>query len=157
MFWSLSFQLLPDETVLDDSSRRATSAIKPAYSVFLTNRRAIFRFDGLGSSMTQSFFYGEIRDIRPSKRLFVSYLLVKTDKKEFLLNAADAEYWSEKILEIKQGMSESGDGPSSPRPLSPERKKRELLDMLTLLRKNDLLTDAELEEKVHLLDSMKFQ
>jgi len=29
--------------------------------------------------------------------------------------------------------------------------------MLTILRKNSLLTDSELEEKVHLLDSMKFQ
>ena len=157
MFWSLSFQLLPDETVIDDSSRRVRPAIKPAYSVFLTNRRAIFRFDGLGSSMTQSFFYEEIRDAKPSKRLFVSYLLIKTDGKEFLLNTSDAEHWSETILQMKQGISEAGEAFSTQRPPSPERRKRELLDMLTVLRKNELLTDAELEEKIHLLDSGNFQ
>jgi hypothetical protein len=156
MFWSLSFQLLPDEIIVDDSLRRDRSAIRPAYSVFLTNRRAIFRFDGLGSSMTQSFFYEEIQDARPSKRLFFSYLLVKTEKKEFLLNTSDAEYWAEKILEIRQGVTEYGDSPLQQRPLSPERRKRELLDMLTVLRKNELLTDDELEQKIHLLDSMKF-
>lgn len=30
------------------------------------------------------------------------------------------------------------------------------MDMLTILRKHTLLTDSELEEKVHQLDSMKF-
>ncbi len=38
---------------------------------------------------------------------------------------------------------------------SPQSRKRELMDMLTILRKHSLLTDIELEEKVHLLDSLK--
>lgn len=70
MFWSLSFHLLPDEEIVDDSTRKKSSGIKPAYSVFLTNRRAIFRFDSLGSSLTQSFFYHEIVDIKPCRRPF---------------------------------------------------------------------------------------
>jgi hypothetical protein len=35
-------------------------------------------------------------------------------------------------------------------------RKRELLDMLTALRRHNPLSDAELEEKIQLLDSMKF-
>ena|SRR3990172_1261693 len=153
MFWSLSFQLLPEEVVLEDSASRGQSGIKPAYSVFLTNKRAIFRFDGLGSSLTQSFFYHEMLDIRPSRRLFFTYLLVKTEKRDFLLNTSEPEYWMNKILEIKKKtVHEPAQQPAA----SPERKKRELLDMLTVLRKNALLTDSELEEKIHQLDSMKF-
>ena len=156
MFWSLSFQLLPDENIIDDSTQRSNPAIKPAYSVFLTNKRAIFRFDGLGSTLTQSFFYDEITAVKSCKRLFIDYLEVKTKKKDFLLNTAEAEYWAGRILEYKKGLPVNENSPKSPVLCSTERKKRELLDMLTILRKNSLLSDTELEEKIHLLDSMKF-
>jgi hypothetical protein len=56
MFWTLSFELLPGEKIIDDTDRRGSSGIRSVYSVFLTNMRTIFRFDGLGSSLSQSFF-----------------------------------------------------------------------------------------------------
>ena len=160
MFWSLSFHLLPDEKVLDDSTQKSLPGLKPAYSVFLTNRRAIFRFDGLGSALTQSFFYDEIVGVKPSKRLFFNYLLVRTVKKDFLLNTAKADYWAKKILEIKESAATGENSGQNEvvrqaRPVPPGRKKRDLLDMLTILRKNSLLSDAELEEKIRLLDTLK--
>ncbi len=156
MFWSFSFQMLPDEEIIEDSTQKQLAGLKPAYSVFLTNKRAIFRFDGFGSSLTQSFFYNEIIDVKPCKRLFVDYLHVKTKKKDFFLNTANADYWSNKILSIKGNLKESPEDSRQMRPVSPEREKRELLDMITALRNNSLLSDKEFEEKIHLLDSMKF-
>jgi len=156
MFWSLSFHLLPDEEIIEDSTKRSYSGLRSAYSVFLTNKRAIFRFDGLGSSMTQSFFYGEILDIKPSKRLFVNYIRLRTKNRDFLLNTSDPDYWAKRVLNIKENTAESPETATSATSPSSGKKKKELLDMLTILRKNSLLTDKELEEKVQLLDSMKF-
>lgn len=156
MFWNLSFHLLPDEVVIDDSSEKSQTGIKPAYSVFLTNMRAVFRFDGFGSSLTRSFFINEILDAKPTRRLFVNYISVRTREGEVLLNVAHPEYWSEKILNMRGPLRES---PEQTRPLptiSSERTKRELVDMLTTLKKHSLLTDGEFEEKIRLVDSMKF-
>ncbi|MDA8082432.1 MAG: hypothetical protein M0024_02095 [Nitrospiraceae bacterium] len=154
MFWSFSFQLLPDENVIDDSTRMPQPAIKASYSVFLTNKRAIFRFDGLGSSMTQSFFYNEITNAAAIKRLFITYLDLKTAKKNVLLNISNAEYWADKIGEMKKSFEDPDVQATRPAQISPERRKRDLLDMLTVLHKNGLLTSEELEEKIHALDSM---
>ena len=155
MFWTLSFEIMPGEEIIDDTTRKSHSGIKPAYSVFLTNKRAIFRFDGLGSSLSQSFFYNEIQDVATTKRLFFTYLELKTKKKDFLFHIADADYWSKKIIEIMKQIPASNENRFGSKP-SPVSRKRELMDMLTILRKNSLLTDSELEEKVRLLDSMKF-
>jgi hypothetical protein len=157
MFWSLSMQLMPGEEMIEDSTARAQSGIKPVYSIFLTNKRAIFRFDGLGSSMAQSFFYGEILSITVTRRLFLTYMRLKTQKKDFLLNVADADYWAARIIEIREDIKERGGVRVSVLPYSPERKRRDLLDMLTILRKNDLLTDDELAEKIHHLDTMRIE
>lgn len=156
MFWTLSFELLPGEEIIDDTTRRGRSGIKAVYSVFLTNKRAIFRFDGLGSSLSQSFFYNEIEDVSTTKRLFFTYLELTVKKKIFLVHIADADYWSKKILQLLKQMPASSENRFTAKP-SPESRKRELMDMLTILRKHSLLTDSELEEKVQLLDSMKFQ
>jgi hypothetical protein len=156
MFWTLSFEMLPDEEIIDDTTRKGHSGIKPAYSVFLTNKRAIFRFDGLGSSLSQSFYYHEIQNVTPTKRLFFTYLELKAKKRNFLLHIDDAPYWAKKILEIK-GQAATPEVNRLGTIPSPESRKRELMDMLTILRKNSLLSDTELEEKVQLLDSMKFK
>jgi len=153
MSWSFSFQLFPGEEVVDDSSRIQHAAVKPAYSVFLTNKRAIFRFDGLGSSLTKSFYYDEILDVRPTKRIFINYLLVRTNGKEHLLNIVDPEYWAEKILSIKKSVGKTSGVVEDMRPVLNEKKK-ELLDMLVILRKNSVLTENEYEEKVRLVDSL---
>jgi len=153
MFWALSFELLPNEEIIDDTTRKPASGIKPAYSVFLTSKRAIFRFDGLGSSLAQSFFYHEIEHVATIKRLFFTYLELKTKKKTFLFHIADAPYWAEKILQIRNQAPVSDENRFNAKP-SPESRKRELMDMLTILRKHSLLTDNELEEKVRILDSM---
>jgi hypothetical protein len=155
MNWSLSFQLMPDEDVLEDSTQKQTSGIKSAYSIFLTNKRVIFRFDGLGSSLMQSFYYDEILDAKPCKRLLINYIQLKTEKREFLLNTFDTDYWSNKILEIKKRLSETSEKTKPAIPHLPEKKKREFFDMLTILKNNSLLTDKEFEKKVHQLDSMK--
>lgn len=154
MFWALSFELLPNEEIIDDTTRKVTSGVKPAYSVFLTNKRAVFRFDGLGSSMTQSFFYHEIETVSTSRRIFITYLELKTKKKNFLFHVADAPYWADKLLELKNRFSISGESRFSAAPL-PDVRKREFMDMLIVLRKNSLLTEPEFEEKVRLLDSLK--
>lgn len=156
MVWSLSFNLMPGEEIIDDSTKKQRSGIKPVYSVFLTNKRAIFRFDGLGSSMTQSFFYDEIMDIKQYQRLFVDYIKVKTAKQEYLLNTSDADYWANKIMGLKESLKESSGVPINSKSSSPVQKKRELYDMLTALRNNSLMNDKEFEEKINLLNSMKF-
>jgi hypothetical protein len=153
--WGFSVQLLSDEEVIDDSVRCGQPKIKSSYSVFLTNKRVIFRFDGLGSSLTQSFFYHEIVDAKPRTRLFVNYIQVTTPNKDYFLNVPDPAYWSKKALDVKQSLKGLPDV-SITKAAFPGIKKKELLDMLTLLRKNLLLTDGEFEEKVRLLDSMKF-
>lgn len=156
MSWSFSFQLFPGENIIDDSTNRNQSSLKSDYSVFLTDKRVIFRFDGLGSSLTQSFFYNEILDVKPVKRLFVSYLQVKTSKKEFFINTSHADYWSGKILEIKEKIDKIPSQDAKATGSTTETQKKELLDMLTILRKNSLLTDNEFEDKVQKLNSMKF-
>ena len=155
MFWTFSFELLPGEEIIDDTTRKSYKGIKPAYSVFLTNKRAIFRFDGLGSSLAQSFFYHEIDDVTTTKRLLFNYLKLKAKKKDLLFHIADADFWAKKIVEIIKQLPASDENRLKTKP-SPERMKRELMDMLTILRKHSILNDSELEEKVHLLDSMKF-
>lgn len=147
--------MAPGENIIDDSTNRSQPGLKPDYSVFLTSKRVIFRFDGLGSSLTQYFYYNEILDVKPVKRLFVSYLHVKTSKKEFFLNTSHADYWSDKILEIKAKIEKIPSHEGKTAESSAEMQKRELLDMLTILRKNSLLTDNEFEEKVQKLNSMK--
>ncbi len=149
MVWNLSFQLLPGEEVLEDSTGIASTGIKPAYSVFLTNRRALFRFNGLGSSLTQSFPFTQITEIRACKRLFINYLLIKTENKDYLLNISEPDYWAGRIGEARNRYGFEGVK------ASPQRKKRDLLDMLTVLRKSGLLTDAELDEKIKLLDRLE--
>jgi len=155
MTWGFSFQLLPDEEVIEDSVRHGLPKIKSSYSVFLTNKRLIFRFDGLGSSLTQSFFYHEIVDAKPRTRLFVNYIQVTTSNKDYFLNVPDPEYWSKKTLDVKESLKGLPEV-SKTKAAVPGNNKRELLDMLTTLRKNLLLTDGEFEEKVRLLDSLKF-
>ena len=155
MSWSLSFQLLPEEKVLDDSAGRPGSGVKASYSVFLTNRRAIFRFDSLGSSLTQSFFYHEIKSVTTSKRILIPYLHLKTEKKDCLLNVSEAEYWASRIKEMINASAEAEATAQVPYQTSPERRKKELVDMLTALQKNSLLTKEELEEKIRQIDSIK--
>lgn len=107
MFWSLSFHLMPDEKIIANSSERAEKkVIKEAYSVVLTNKRAIFRFDGLGSFLTQTFFYNEILDVRPDERLFIKYLRLKTANKYYFLHINSPAFWSDRIIEIKNSMQD---------------------------------------------------
>jgi hypothetical protein len=151
MFWSLSLQLMPEETVLEDSTKHPVKGIKPAYSVFLTNKRVVFRFDGLGSSMTQSFLYHEITEAKPSTRMMITYLGVKTGQKEHFLHIAEPEYWAGKILEVKKGLPEA----SGSRTEADARiKKQELLTMLSVLHKNNILTAAEFDQKKKLVESV---
>ncbi len=150
MFWSLSLQLMPEETVLEDSTTRPVSGIKPAYSVFLTNKRVVFRFDGLGSSMTQSFLYHEISDVRPTTRMMITYLGVRSGQKEHYLHIAEPDYWAGKILEVKKGMPGAGAARTE---AGTRIKKQELLTMLSVLHKNNVLSAAEFDQKKKLVES----
>jgi hypothetical protein len=107
MSWSFSFQLLPGERIVEDSSKDQDMLIRPVYSVLLTTERVIFRFDGLGSLLKKSLRYDEIRDARPIRRLGINYLLVETDGREQFFNTADPEIWSKKIMAMKEELAAS--------------------------------------------------
>ncbi|MBI5101159.1 MAG: PH domain-containing protein [Nitrospirae bacterium] len=155
MSWSFSFQLLPGEKIIEDSSKRPQPVVKASYSLILTDTRAVFRFDGLGSSLSQSLYYHEISDVKPVKRLFIPYLNVRTEKKELVLNISDPEYWAARIIEMKQTPLKAGAETRDSSAISSDRKKRQLLDMLIILHKNSLISSEELEEKIRRLDSLK--
>ena len=152
MFWSLSFHLMPDEYVVEDSTSRSLAVLKETYSVFLTNKRVIFRFDGIGSLMSQSFIYREIDQVQPLKRLMVNYLCVHTSAKQYFLHTPEPAYWADRILKMKKSVAQA---PEVSRPADPvsRTKKQDLSDMLMTLRKYNLLTDAELAEKKKLLET----
>lgn len=156
MVWSLSFHLLDNEEILEDSASREQSAIKQAYSVFLTNKRVMFRFDGFGSSLIQSFSYSEIVEVKPCKRLFINYLSLKTRKKDCFLNIPEADYWAEKINKMAaDARKEAATAQSSLHHSPPAiRGKRELLDMLAILRRHSVLSEEEFEEKVKTLETL---
>ena len=154
MFWSLSFHLMPDEYVVEDSTSRSLAVLKETYSVFLTNKRVIFRFDGIGSLMSQSFIYREIDQVQPLKRLMVNYLCVHTSAKQYFLHTPEPAYWADRILKMKKSVAQA---PEVSRPADPvsRTKKQDLSDMLMTLRKYNLLTDAELAEKKKLLETQQ--
>jgi len=155
MFWSLSFQLMPGESIREDSTGQDTGGIKPTYSVFLTNKRVIFRFDGLGSTMAQSFLYPEITAADPAQRMFITYLRLQTQRKEHFLHIPEPGYWAAKILGYRNGAS-----PPAPamQPLSDpiaQRKKQELIDMLDALQRQGILTADEHDQKKRLVDALQ--
>ena len=152
MFWSLSFHLMPDETVIEDSTKQQVSGFKATYSVFLTNKRVIFRFDGVGSSMAQSFLYSEILEAAPVKRLLVNYLSIKTPKKQYYLHTPDPPYWSRKIADARRQAGETP--PCTPAATQISRKKQELASMLAELRQYELLSAEEVEQKKRKLETL---
>lgn len=107
MSWAVSFKLLLGEEIIEDSSENQHALIKPVYSILLTDKRVIFRFDGLGSLLKKSFYYNEIHDAKPIKRLNISYLFIKSKGREYLFNTSDSEFWSKKIMSIKENIIES--------------------------------------------------
>ncbi|NJD55300.1 MAG: hypothetical protein FIA94_02715 [Nitrospirae bacterium] len=157
MSWSFSFELLPGEAVVEDSTKRETDVIKSVYSVFLTNKRVIFRFDGMGSYLSNAFFYSDVLDARITRRLFVNYLILKTKRKDHLFNIPEPEYWSRQILSAREKIGDIGAEAKAVDAVSPEGKKKTLLDMLIVLHKNNLLTEKEFEEKVNFLDTANFK
>ncbi len=154
MSWSFSFELLPGEEVIEDSTQKDNDIIKSAYSVFLTNKRVIFRFDSMGSYLSNAFFYADVLDARPTTRLFINYLILKTRRKEYLFNIPEANHWIKRIREEKEKYAGVVSGTGGGDVMGPEKKKRMLLDMLTVLYKSRVLTEKEFEEKVHLLDTI---
>ena len=154
MFWSLSFHLMPDEYVAEDSTSRSLAVLKETYSVFLTNKRVIFRFDGIGSLMSQSFIYREIDQVQPLKRLMVNYLCVHTSAKQYFLHTPGPAYWADRILKMKKSVAQAPEASKPADPVS-RTKKQDLSDMLMTLRKYNLLTDAELAEKKKLLETQQ--
>lgn len=154
MFWSLSFHLMPDETVMEDSTSRSLAVLKSTYSIFLTNKRVIFRFDGVGSKLAQSFLYREIDNVKLAKRLMINYLCVQTAGRQYFLHTPEPAYWAERILKMKKSVSQA---PEVSRPSGPagRTKKQDLIEMLTALRKSNLLTDTELAEKIKLLEKQQ--
>lgn len=153
MFWSLSFQLFPDEKVIEDSTKLAIHGFKPTYSVYLTNKRVVFRFEGVKSTVAQSFTYPEITDARLAKRLMINYLCLHASGRKFFLHTTAPAYWSTKIIEVKKGvLSPPVPGSMAARP--DEKKLRELGDMLVTLRAYDILSDDEVEQKKQKLNTL---
>ena len=155
MSWSFSFELLPGEEVVEDSTKRNYDVIKAAYSVFLTNKRVIFRFDGMGSYLSNAFFYTDVLEAKQTTRLFFNYLILKTRRKEYLFNIPETDYWIKRIIEEKDKYQEASLDVKEIDAVPPDKKKRILLDMLTVLHKNRVLSEKEFEDKVQLLDIIK--
>ena len=107
MSWSFSFELLPGERVIEDSSRDKEALIKPVYSVLLTNKRVIFRFDGLGSLLKKSLPYDEIENASSVKRLGINYLRIEAKGREHFFNTADPGTWSRKIMAMREDRASS--------------------------------------------------
>jgi hypothetical protein len=160
MFWSLSLQFLPGEKVIEDSSKQTPAGVKPAYSVFLTNKRVVFRFDGFGSTMAQSFTYDEIATAHAVKRMLITYLGLTTRTKEHFLHVPQPEYWALKILDTKTRLQLSPAAPpteaASSGDLAGERKRRELHAMLATLRNYHVITDADVQDKARIINTIVF-
>jgi len=156
MFWTLSFHLMPDETIIEDSTKQAAGGLKPTYSVFLTNKRVIFRFDGIGSSMAQSFFYQEIADVKPVKRLLINYLGLHTPSRQYFLHTSKPDYWSAKIIEIKKNLPPLAARTGLSAEQSTKKKRQELGEMLLTLRTHNLLSADEFEQKKKMLETLQF-
>jgi hypothetical protein len=149
---------MPGESIIEDSTQQRTGGLKPTYAVVLTNRRAAFRFNGFGSSMTQSFLYDEITMAHPVARMFIPYLELKTRTKTYYLHIPEPGYWSSKILDAKARETASHDATAPADDGAPlaRRKRQELLVMLAELRKHGILSAAELEEKKRQIDQLQF-
>jgi hypothetical protein len=107
MSCSFSFKLLPGEQIIEDSSKDQGALIKPVCSVLLTNKRVIFRFDGLGGLLKKSLSYDEIRNAKSVKRIGINYLQIETNGREHLFNTADPEIWSKRIMAVKENQTSS--------------------------------------------------
>ena len=101
MSWAFSFGLYPGEEIIEDSSKKQSSTIKPVYSVLITNRRVVLRFDGLGSLLKKTFFYNQIQDAKSVRRFNISYLFMKASGREYFFNISDPEFWSRKIINTR--------------------------------------------------------
>ena len=154
MAWSFSFHLLPGERVVEDSAATCSDVVRPAYSIFLTDRRVIFRFDGLGSQLCSGYFYDEILDVRTVRRLLVHYLRIKTRTKESFYHISDPDEWSRKVLAKKDEIIRTAAQPKD-EAVAGKLQKRALLDMLVVLHRNGILSDSEFEAKVKFLEDVK--
>lgn len=153
MNWTFSFKTMPDETIIEDSTQTAPAVLGPTYTVFLTNKRVLFRFNAVGSSMTQSFTYQEIEDARVATRLLIPYLAVRTKEKEFFVHTPDPVHWSARILETKKNLPTAPAGATAQN--TGTSKLKELSEMLITLRRYKLLTAEELEQKKKLLEKLQ--
>ncbi len=154
MFWSLSLQLMPGETILEDSTGKHVEGLKPSYSVFLTNKRAVFRLDGFGSRMAQSFLYDEVAQAQPVRRMFITYLRLTTRSKEYFLHIPAPEYWAARLREAAK-QAASADEASAAAGAMSRKQQEDLHRMLDALRQHGILTDAEYSQKVKLLNERK--
>ena len=94
MGWAISFRLKPGEEIIDTSMETEKGVMKPVYSVVLTNQRVLFNFNPMsssiiGSSLWKSFDFNEISKVEVVMRLFVKYLKVITQRRDYYLNVND--------------------------------------------------------------------
>ena len=85
----------------------------------------------------------------------VNYLCVQTSVKQYFLHTPEPAYWAERILKMKKSVSQVSEVARPAVPVG-RTKKQDLIDMLTTLRKYNLLNDAELAEKKKLLEKQQF-
>jgi hypothetical protein len=153
MNWSLSFNTLPNETIIEDSTKTDPAVLGQTYTVFLTTERVLFRLNAVGSSMTQSFTYQEIEDARVATRLLISYLCIKTKEKEFYIHAPDPGHWAARILETRK--NRAAEPVVTPAQNTGARKLKELNEMLLTLQRYNLLTTPEVDQKKKLLEKLQ--
>jgi len=152
MNWSLSYKLLPGEEVLDGPGDDEGFGLKATYSMVLTNKRVIFKFNSLSSGLVQSYLYDHITDARPVQRLLIRYLRLNVKGRDVFMHVGGPEVCAKKIMEYKERFRDGSPSPASAPATATAAKGAapslgELLAMLGTLRDYGLLTSEEYEEK----------
>jgi|GEM_PF-4797791 len=146
MRWNISTKFEPGEEIVEEQSEKRL--IKAVYTPILTNRRALFRFNSLSTSLVQSFRYEEIASAQMAVRLMVKYLKLNSKGKDYFLNVPDPDSLGARLMELKGIYAEKpGEKPAAVKKYS----LGELLAMLEALREYGLLTAEEFSEKRKLI------
>lgn len=146
MSWSFSYELHPGEEIIEDSSNSASPLIKATFCIILTNHRAMFKFNGVASVLTKSFYLSDISFAKPTRRLFIDYLQLAAGKKQFYLNVYEPEAWARKILGAKEAFGLT----RHPTAALKKMDKKVLHHMLAILKRYSLLTEQEFRKRAFL-------
>lgn len=151
MAWGLSTCLAEDERILDNSIPDFRPGLGPLYTVCLTQKRVLFRFNPLRSGLCKAFMLADIDKAFVARRFFVNYVGVEAENKTHYFRTSEPEYWAVRINELSCGSghhARSGEADSS---IEEKGRRSALLRIFYGLRKKSVITEPELREKVQRL------